>query len=138
MAEQTPFIRYVVAILDEKSWSRNKLAREAGLSNTLVHKILSPKNLREGYIPISQRACIRIAKALAEPPEKMLALAGYLPFGSDGVDELASIAKLLEEERFDTLMRFAQFLLDQQRIENSRAKIKAEKERRERTIPEKL
>ena len=138
MTEQTPFIRYVVSKLDEKSWSRNKLAREAALSNTLVHKILSPKNLREGYIPISQRACIRIAKALAEPPEKMLALAGYLPFGSDRVDELASIAKLLEEDRFETLMRFAQFLLDQQRIEQSRERVKAESSRRERAIPNKL
>ncbi|MDM8526914.1 hypothetical protein QUF58_01775 [Anaerolineales bacterium HSG24] len=135
MAEQTPFIRFVVAKLDERSWSRNKLAREAGLSNTLVHKILSPKNLRESYIPISQRACIRIAKALAEPPEKMLALGGYLPFGSDRVDELASLAKLLEEDRFETLLRFAQFLLDQQRIERSREQVKAENNRRERSIP---
>jgi len=135
MAEQTPFIRFVVAKLDEKAWSRNKLAREAGLSNTLVHKILSPKNLREGYIPISQRACIRIAKALAEPPEKMLALAGYLPFGSDNVDELASVAKLLDDDRFSTLMRFAQFLLDEQRIEQGRQSVRAESNRRERSIP---
>ncbi len=136
MGKQTDFIAYVRQRLKERSWTRNKLATEAGLSSTLVNKVLSPKNVREGIIPVSQNFCTKVAAALAEPPEKLLTLAGYLEQGTEETDEIVQIAKNLEEERLITLLRFAKFLLSEQRVEeNRRVHPHA---RRQRNVPDRL
>jgi len=134
MTKREEFILYVISKLEEKSWTKRRLASEAGISSALVHKVLSPKNLREGHIPISQKFCLRVADALSEPPEKLLALAGHLPGGEEKVNELANLANNLDEDRFRMIISFGKFLLEEQRIEQ-RKKIKPE-DRRQRTIPD--
>lgn len=136
MAKQTDFIAYVRQRLKERSWTRNKLATEAGLSSTLVNKVLSPKNVREGIIPVSQNFCTKVAAALAEPPEKLLALAGYLEQGTETTDEVLQISKNLEEGRLSALLRFSKFLLSEQRIEEN--KRMHPHDRRGRLVPDNI
>ena len=54
-------------------WSYRELARQAGVSHTLISRTLS------GDMPASADFCIKVAQALDESPEKALRLARILP-----------------------------------------------------------
>lgn len=62
-------------------WSYRELARQAGISHTLISRTLS------GDMPASADFCIKVAQALGESPEKVLRLAGILPLLPDSEDD---------------------------------------------------
>jgi transcriptional regulator with XRE-family HTH domain len=75
-------------------WSYRELARQAGISHTLISRTLS------GDMPASADFCIKIAQALGESPEKVLRLAGILlplpdseddPTLSEAIDTLRNL-----------------------------------------------
>jgi len=59
--------------LIERGWSKSELARRAGVSTTQTTDVLNQRaNPGADF-------CIAIARALGEPPERLLRLAGILP-----------------------------------------------------------
>lgn len=67
------FINWLNRELEEKGWGYNELARRAGLSSGGVSHVMTGRQ-NPGY-----EFCIKAARAVGEPPEKILRLAGHLP-----------------------------------------------------------
>lgn len=59
--------------LEQRGWSKRELGRRAGISSTQVADVIS------GRSNPGADFCISIARALGEPPEHILRLAGILP-----------------------------------------------------------
>lgn len=59
--------------LKKRGWSGRELGRRAGISQPVAARILT------GSREAGADACVKIAMALDEPPEKLLRLAGILP-----------------------------------------------------------
>jgi transcriptional regulator with XRE-family HTH domain len=66
-------ITFIEQELETRGWSHRELARRADVSQTAVSSTLAGQR-RPGA-----DFCIKIAKALSEPPEKLLRLAEHLP-----------------------------------------------------------
>ena len=66
-------ITWLNSEMEERGWSNNELARRAGLSSGGVSLVLS------GSRKPTHGFCVAVARALREPPEKVLRLAGLLP-----------------------------------------------------------
>jgi len=95
--------------LDRRKWSQRELARQAGLSQSFVTKVLA------GKTPPSVNFCHKVAQALGEPPEKLLRLAGILPTLGDSEDdptleEINEIARNLPRSQRKEVLRYLRFL----------------------------
>lgn len=93
--------------LERRHWSHRELARQSGLSNSLVSKTLS------GKMNVSITFCYKIAKAFDVPPEKVLRLAGILPTGpasdEDTLQELIELARNLSPEDQKEILEYVRF-----------------------------
>lgn len=88
MKPETPkaFFDWIEGQLQTRGWSERQLLRRAGLTGSILSKA------RTG-LAIGWDAAIAIAKALNEPPENVMRLAGLLP-------DKPNIAKDTEEMNF--------------------------------------
>lgn len=93
--------------IERRDWSHRALARQSGLSNSLVSKTLS------GKLPPSADFCIKVAQALGEAPEKVLRLAGILPTSPASDDstlqELTDLARNLAPEDQKEILEYVRF-----------------------------
>lgn len=81
----TAFIEWIEHERDVRGWSIRELSRRSGLSSGTVSDVLSDRT-NPGF-----EFCRGIARALGEPPEKVLRLAGLLPrrtSKNEQIDEL--------------------------------------------------
>lgn len=81
MSELTQWLQ---AKLVERGWKAIDLAREAGLGNSTVTRILNEE--REAGPDV----CTKIAAALGEEPDKVFRLAGLLPESTGSFNGLSS------------------------------------------------
>lgn len=96
--------------LKQRQWSHRELARQSGLSNSLVSKTLS------GKMNPSIAFCYKVAQALEYPPEFVLKLAGILPPASpdsasndSALQELIELAKRLPPEDQAEILEYVRF-----------------------------
>jgi transcriptional regulator with XRE-family HTH domain len=68
-----------------RRWSYSELARQAGLSPAGISQVMSGRN-NPGL-----QFCFGVARALDEPPEKVLRLAGFLPLRAERDEALEEI-----------------------------------------------
>ncbi len=91
-----------------------ELARRAGVSHTLISRVLS------GNMKASPEFCIKIAAALGEPPEKLLRLAGLIPPSSDPnaleqtLEDLIDIVEHMSPENQQDILDYARYRFWQQ------------------------
>lgn len=67
------FVTWLKSELDKRDWTATDLARQAGLGNSTVTRILS------GERNAGADVCAKIAEALGERPEEVFRMAGLLP-----------------------------------------------------------
>lgn len=93
--------------IEQRHWSHRELARQSGLSNSLVSKTLS------GKMNVSITFCYKVAHALGESPEKLLRLAGILPPSpaseDDTLQELIELARSLPPEDQKEILEYVRF-----------------------------
>jgi len=82
------FVTFVNTNLEERGWTYNELARRANLSSGGVSRVMTGQR-NPGF-----DFCVGIARALSEPPEKMLRLAGLLPALPPAVAEESEVVGL--------------------------------------------
>ncbi|MCL4300562.1 MAG: helix-turn-helix transcriptional regulator [Anaerolineae bacterium] len=102
----------------ERGWSYRELARRAGISQSLISKILS------GDTKPSINFCNKIAHALGESPEKVLRLAEILPSSQASNDdsilaELQDIVKNLPPGQRKEALRYLRFLYQNKHEEDN-------------------
>ncbi|MCL4299477.1 MAG: helix-turn-helix domain-containing protein [Anaerolineae bacterium] len=95
--------------LERRKWSHTELARQAGLSQAMVSRILS------GERNASINFCHKIAAVLGEPPEKILRLAGILPSSptpeeDPTLTELQDLIRNLPPAKRREVLRYVRFL----------------------------
>lgn len=98
--------------LKRLDWPYSELARQAGVSRTLISRTLS------GDMPPSADFCIKVAAALNASPIYLLQLAGILPedveiptsVNDSTIQELVDLARNLTQDQREELVRFAHFL----------------------------
>lgn len=73
MRDTNGFVQWLADQLEGKGWSHSELGRRSGLSGAVVSLVMNGKH-HPGF-----EFCTGVAKALDEPPEKVLRLAGLLP-----------------------------------------------------------
>lgn len=102
------FWKWLRQQLDERGWSPQKLAEEAGLERSHVYKLISPE-----YNQQPRRATVlRIANALGVPTSEALRAAGYLSSASvvydtnDLIAETASVLREVLERYYPDAIRF--------------------------------
>ena len=93
--------------LNRLNWSHRELARQTGLSQSIVSKTLS------GERNVSADFCIKVAQALDETPEQVLRLASILPplpsSENATLQELIEFAQKLSPEDRQDLIDYARF-----------------------------
>ncbi|GIK39538.1 MAG: hypothetical protein BroJett011_33710 [Chloroflexota bacterium] len=107
---------WVAREVKQRGWSYRELARQAGISQSLVSKTLS------GNMPPSADFCIKIAQALGEAPEVPLRLAEILPLPSTSEDdptlvELHDVVQHLLPDQRKEALRYLRFLYQSQQGE---------------------
>lgn len=93
----------------QRGWSYRELARQAGISQSLISKTLS------GKMPPSADFCIKVAHALEESPETFLRLAGLLPLppaseADPTLAELQDLIKHLPSNQRKEAVRYLRYL----------------------------
>jgi transcriptional regulator with XRE-family HTH domain len=91
------FMEYVDKELNTRGWSRNELAKRAGLSNSYFTMI------SKGDRSIGADACMKIAKALHITPETVYSWAGLLPSQAPAVTELDRFAGVIDQLSSDDI-----------------------------------
>lgn len=71
--DKNNFINYIWKELDQRGWKQSDLARRAGIKDGTLSNILG------GHRKPSVETLHSLARALGEPPDKLLRIAGYLP-----------------------------------------------------------
>jgi transcriptional regulator with XRE-family HTH domain len=80
-----PLVQWLATELEQRRWSYNELARQAGVSSAAVSMVMT------GQQNPGVDFCRGVAKALNAPPERVFRLAGLLPHRPERdelVDEL--------------------------------------------------
>jgi len=111
MHEEVSFAEWLANQLERKGWSAARLAKEAGVSKTVISRILQRKVQHP-----KPETCRAIAEALDVPVETVFRIVRYLPPVQEIPElvELASImAKLSPESR-------------QEIVENAKIRLKHE------------
>jgi transcriptional regulator with XRE-family HTH domain len=91
------FMKYIDDELKNRGWSRNELAKRAGLSNSYFSLLSS------GARGIGADACMKIAKALHITPETVYSWAGLLPSQAPAVTELDRFAGVIDQLSSDDI-----------------------------------
>lgn len=95
--------------LNRRGWSKSELARQAGLSPSIVSKMLL------GDRNITADQCIKLAQALGLSPVLLLVKAGILPpqesSNDPTIEELLDIARQLPGPAREELLSYARFKL---------------------------
>jgi transcriptional regulator with XRE-family HTH domain len=108
--ETSKFIHWLNRELSSRGWSDNQLARQAGISHSVISRA------RSGHLP-KWEACEALAVALGLPAELVFRKAGLLPLetGDDlHLDEWKYVlARLTEKDRCE-LLRIARIKLEMQ------------------------
>ena len=73
MRDANGLVEWLGDRLELKGWNHSELARRSGLSRAAVSSVMGGRH-QPGF-----EFCTGAAKALSEPPEKVLRLAGLLP-----------------------------------------------------------
>lgn len=109
MGLMSDFITWLAKTLEDRRYSHRQLAKEAGLSHSLISKVLS------GEVLPSADFCIKIAEALNEPPEELLRRAGILPAKKSGSDleEIINIYESLSPNKQEKLLALLRLLKDE-------------------------
>lgn len=110
-------ITFIENELKTRGWSHRELARRAGVSQTSVSGTLA------GQRSPGADFCLKLAKALGEPPEKMLRLAGLLPSvpildGSPEIQEFLEIARNMSPNTRQQALKYLRFLYENEEDEN--------------------
>lgn len=99
--------------LEQRHWSHRELARQSGLSHSLVSKTLA------GERKVTITFCYKIAQALDQPPDKLLRLAGILPTWPASEDatlqELIELARTLPPEDQKEILEYVRFRYQRRR-----------------------
>lgn len=106
---ESELTKWVKDQLQKRHWSIRELARQSGLSHSLISQALNDR------ITISNNFCLSIARAFGVPPEHVFRLAGILPDLPDTqtVNEITELAKNMPEDKQKQLLDFARFLRGQ-------------------------
>lgn len=114
MTERSAFGRWLLNELDARRWSMRELARQTGVSESTISRIVSGKRNP------SSALCRKMAKVLRVPPERVFREAGLLPDYSDDSPEtreaLYLFRELPEDERVRILLIMRTFLDEQEQI----------------------
>lgn len=98
---------WLAETIEQRRWSHRELARQSGLSHSLVSKTLS------GEMKASPEFCIKVAEALELSPVLVLVKAGILPPQQPADDsiiqELVELARNLPREDRQELLDYARF-----------------------------
>jgi len=89
-------IEFLNAELGVRNWSMSHLARRSGVSTALMSDVLNSK------VPASAKFCTKVARALKEPPERLLRMAGHLdpmPAETEETEEALSLFAALDRAR---------------------------------------
>ena len=94
--------------LQERGWSQNQLAREAGLTKSQVSRIVNEKTP-------SNHEAHSLGRALNVPPETIMRLAGQLPPSpnhNDKSDEMMQIFSGLADDDQDEILQMGRLKLE--------------------------
>ena len=95
------FSTWLAKLLEEKDWSMRRLARESGISQSTVSKVINGAQLP------TYEFCVGIAKGLGLAQDEVLTLAGKLPKPPEWTPDLQEwtylFEQLTEEDRAEML-----------------------------------
>jgi len=102
--------------LTRRGWSQSELARQAGLSQSLVSKTIA------GERSASADFCVKVAVALNSSPESVLRLAGILPpappaspTDDSTLQELVELARTLSPDDRQQILDYVRFIMQKAR-----------------------
>lgn len=99
----------------KRGWSNNQLARRMGMSSAGFSLVVTGKN------QLSMEFCVNLARALGEPPEKILRMAGFLPMVppvDPSIQEVVEVMKNLGASDREDVVAYAK--LRYQRAQSQR------------------
>jgi transcriptional regulator with XRE-family HTH domain len=111
MTERCAFGRWLLAELETRRWSMRELARQTGVSESTISRIVSGKRNP------SSRLCREIAGALHVPPETVFREAGLLPDSDEdapGVKEALYLFRELPDDEQRRILLIMRALLEEQ------------------------
>ena len=97
--------------LKRRGWSQRELARQTGISQGFVNRVLS------GDAKPSVNFCLKVARVLDVSPVYVLQLAGILPDdvkpppGDDNLQEILTLARALPPDKRQQVVDYLRFLL---------------------------
>lgn len=114
MTERSAFGKWLLNELDARRWSMRELARQTGVSESTISRIVSGKRNP------SSALCRRMAQVLRVPPELVFREAGLLPDYTDESprtkEALYLFRELPEDERRRILLIMRTLLEEQEQI----------------------
>jgi transcriptional regulator with XRE-family HTH domain len=111
MTERSAFGLWLLSELETRRWSMRELARQTGVSESTISRIISGKRNP------STRLSRRIAEALHLPPETIFREAGLLPESNEeapGVREALYLFQELPEDEQRRVLLIMRTLLEEQ------------------------
>jgi transcriptional regulator with XRE-family HTH domain len=111
LSMESNFSQWLEEKIDEKGWSWNKLAENAGLSSGTMY------NIRDGTRGVGENSLRAIAGALQLPVEIVYRAAGFLPKTTDErsqMEELKYLAERLSDEDLQEVIDYARHRLEKQ------------------------
>lgn len=111
MTERCAFGRWLLAELASRRWSMRELARQTGVSESTISRIISGKRNP------SSRLCRSMAKALHVPPVTIFREAGLLPDSDEeapGVREALYLFRELPGDEQRRILLIMRALLEEQ------------------------
>jgi transcriptional regulator with XRE-family HTH domain len=87
--EMSKLSDYLNTEIEDRGWSKRELARRADVSSTQVTDVMNDRTNAGADF------CVAVARALGEPPEDILRLAGILPPLPPAVQEEREIVRLV-------------------------------------------
>ena len=107
------FVTWLLGELEDRGWNNSELARQAEISQPTVSLVIG------GQRQPGPEFCLKVARALKEPPEKVFRLAGIIPTlpGSEDdmkLDELLIVVKRLTPSEREDVLRYARFRYQEQ------------------------
>jgi transcriptional regulator with XRE-family HTH domain len=93
--------------LDRRGWSHSELGRRASVSQAAISSTISGDRKADADF------CVKVAKTLGEPPDKLLRLGGGLPKASNSEDdtlqEVIELARNLSPEDQKEILEYMRF-----------------------------
>jgi transcriptional regulator with XRE-family HTH domain len=111
MTERCAFGKWLLSELETRRWSMRELARQTGVSESTISRIISGKRNP------SSRLSRRIANALHVPPETVFREAGLLPDVNEeapGIKEALYLFRELPDDEQRRILLIMRALLEEQ------------------------